>query len=125
MNRLLTALFLCACSTGAFAQTGFPMIGCALPIGVERGKTTEVRIYLHAGNTGTPGNLHSAYKAMFEGEGISAEIVPPEKGWPAPDPKKPDELPPVREATMRVTVASTAELGVREFRIANPKQGGS
>ena len=101
------------------------MIGCVLPVGVERGKTTEVRIYLHAGNTGTTGSLHGAYKALFEGEGISAEILPPEKGWPAPDPKKPDELPIVRDAAMRVTVAATAEPGVREFRVANPRQGGS
>ncbi len=122
MNRALLIAFVLT-SASAFGQTGFPMIGCALPVGVERGKTTEVKVSLHAGNSGSPGNLHSAYKVLFHGEGMSAEIVPPEKGWPAPDPKKPDELPAVREATMRVTVATTAEPGIREFRIVTPRQG--
>src|SRR4051812_48287053 len=72
----------------ALAQTAFPMICSTFPTGIQRGKTTEVTIYV-GGQGG--GNLYGAYKALFEGEGVKAEILPPEKGWPAKDPKKPDE----------------------------------
>src|SRR5438128_2742309 len=96
------------------AQTSFPMLGSAFPVSVQRGKTTDVTVYA-SGNGG--GNLYGAYKALFTGEGVKAEIVPPEKGWPARDPKKPDTVPGVGEVKMRVTVAPDAPLGVREFRL--------
>src|SRR5581483_7969559 len=74
----------------AAAQTSFVMLGSTFPTGVQRGKTTEVTV--RAGGNGGA-NLYGAYKALFEGEGVQAEIVPPEKGWPAKDPKKPWDLP--------------------------------
>ena len=104
----------------ASAQTSFPMLGSVFPAGVPRGKTTEVTVYA-AGNGGA--NLYGAYKALFAGEGVKAEIVPPEKGWPAKDPKKPWDLPGVGEVKLRVTVAPDARLGVREFRLATPRMG--
>lgn len=104
----------------ADAQTSFPMLGSAFPTGVQRGKTTEVTV-VAGGNGGA--SLHGAYRALVEGEGVKAEIVPPEKGWPKPDPKTPMVLPVVPQITLRVTVAPDASLGVREFRIATPRFG--
>lgn len=102
------------------AQTSFPMVCSTFPTGVQRGKTTEVTVYAGGGGGG---NLYGAYKALFEGEGVKAEIVPPEKGWPAKDPKKPWDVPGVSEVKMRVTVAPDAPLGVREYRLATPRFG--
>lgn len=104
----------------AGAQTSFPMIGSVFPAGVQRGKTTEVTV-VAGGNGGS--NLNGAYKAMFAGAGVTAEIVPPEKGWPAKDEKNPWALPGVGEVKMRVTVAPDAPLGVREFRVATQRMG--
>src|SRR5690348_8649096 len=53
----------------AAAQTSFPMITHTTPVAVQRGRTTEVVV---------PGqqNFLSVYKALFEGTGITAEVVP-------------------------------------------------
>jgi hypothetical protein len=96
------------------------MVAAALPLAVERGKTSEVTVYA-GGQGGT--NLYGAYKVLFSGEGVKGEIVPPEKGWPAKDPKKPWDLPGVDNVKVRVTVAADAALGVREFRLATPRHG--
>ena len=107
----------------AIAQTSFPMVWSTYPAGVERGKTTVVTVYAGGSEGGGGGNVYGAYKVLFEGQGVTAEIVPPEKGWPAKDPKKPMEVPVVAEVKMRVTVAPDAALGVREFRICTPRHG--
>ena len=114
-----------AASRPAHAQTSFPMIISTYPTGVQRGKTTEVTVTAGVNNGGGGANLYGAYKAAFEGEGVKAEIVPPAKGWPAKDPKKPYTVPDVPAVTMRVTVAPDAPLGVREFRLATAHQGSS
>jgi hypothetical protein len=85
----------------ASAQTSFPMITHAYPVAVQRGTTTEVEV---AGQM----NFAGAYKALFEGTGIDAEVTSP---------------PPVaatilKSVKMKVTVAKDAPLGVREFRVA-------
>jgi hypothetical protein len=102
------------------AQTTFPMIGSAFPLGVQRGKTTEVTVAT-GGQGGT--NVYGAYKVIFAGEGVKADIVVPDKGWPAKDPKNQWALPGVSEVKMRVTVAADAPLGLREFRLATPRHG--
>ncbi|MCS6776355.1 MAG: PPC domain-containing protein [Chloroherpetonaceae bacterium] len=117
--RALIALLL---ASPASAQTSFPMIGSVFPAGVQRGTTTEVTVI--AGGKGGA-NLNGAYRVLFSGTGVTAEIVPPEKGWPAPDQKNPWQLPEVREVKMRVTVAPDAPPGVREFRIATRRMGTS
>lgn len=109
----------------ARAQTSFPMIISTYPTGVQRGKTTEVTVTAGVMNGGGGNNLYGAYKAVFEGEGVKAEIVPPAKGWPAKDPKTPFAVPSVPSVTMRVTVAPDAPLGVREFRMATAHHGSS
>ena len=126
----LPLCFLCffAAINRLAAQTSFPMIGGAFPLGVQRGKTTDITVYA-GGNGGA--NLYGAYKALFAGTGVTAIVVPPDKGWPAkpvPDPKDPKKewaLPVVGEIKLRVTVAPDAPLGPREFRIATPRMGSS
>ena len=107
----------------AGAQTSFPMIISTFPTGVQRGKTTDVTVTAGTVNGGGGNNLYGAYKALFEGPGVKAEIVPPEKGWPAKDPKTPYAVPSVPAVTLRVTVAADAPLGVREFRMATAHHG--
>src|SRR5262249_20743967 len=53
----------------AHAQTSYPMITHTTPVAVQRGKTTEVVV---AGQM----NFAGVYKALFQGSGIKAEIVP-------------------------------------------------
>lgn len=107
----------------AAGQTSFPMIISTYPTGVQRGKTTDVTVTSGVVNGGGGNNLYGAYKALFEGPGIKAEIVPPEKGWPAKDAKTPYAIPSVPAVTLRVTVAADAPLGVREFRVATAHNG--
>src|SRR3978361_376802 len=77
----------------AGAQPSFPMIISTYPSGVERGKTLVVTVNSGTVNGGGGANLYGAYKVMMQGEGGQAEIVPPEKGWPAKDPKTPNVVP--------------------------------
>ena len=107
----------------AVGQTTFPMILSTYPTGVQRGKTTDVTVTAGVMNGGGGNNLYGAYKALFEGPGIKAEIVPPEKGWPARDAKTPYAVPTVAAVTLRVTAAADAPLGVREFRVATAHHG--
>jgi len=99
------------------------MIISTFPSGVERGKSIVVTVNAGTVNGGGGGSLNGAYKVIMEGEGVTAEIVPPEKGWPARDPKKPNELAAVAAVSMKVTVAPNAPLGVREFRVATAHHG--
>src|SRR5580658_3484181 len=102
IGSVLCAIVLCS-PHFAHAQTSFPMIISTYPTGVERGKTTDVVVTAGVMNGGGGANLYGAYKAAFEGDGIKAEIVPPPKGWPAKDPKKPGTVPDAPTVTMRVT----------------------
>jgi hypothetical protein len=125
--RACVTLLCCAGLLSGFrpagGQTSFPMIISTFPPGVQRGKTTDVIVTAGTVNGGGGNNLYGAYKALFEGPGIKAEIVPPEKGWPAKDPKTPFAVPSVPAVTLRVTVAADAPLGVREFRVATAHHG--
>lgn len=93
----------------AHAQTSYPMISHTSPAAVQRGKTSEVVVH------GVM-NFHGTYQALFEGAGITAEIIPP------PVPKKPPATKPViNEVKLKVTVAADALPGVREFRLASSR----
>src|SRR5262245_11880948 len=98
---LLPALLLLA--GHASGQTSYPMLTHASPVAVQRGKTAEVIV---SGQM----NLSGTYKALFEGEGLSAEGLPP----PAPASKTP-----VRSVKVKVKAAADAALGVRDFRLAS------
>jgi hypothetical protein len=82
------------------------MVTQLFPAGVQRGTTTEVTL------TGQR-NFAGAYRVLFQGEGLTAEIVPPEK---ASDPKAT-----VNSLILKVTAAPDAPLGVRELRVATPR----
>ena len=71
---LLPSLLLLAGQVSA--QTSYPMITHASPVTVQRGKTAEATV---SGQM----NLGGVYKALFDGEGLSAEGLPP----PAPAPR--------------------------------------
>ncbi|HSQ57044.1 MAG TPA: PPC domain-containing protein [Gemmata sp.] len=106
----LSALFLLlALPTLAAGQTSFPMVTHASPVALERGKTSEVTVSCRTSS------LAGAYRVLFEGEGISAEPLPPKQALkinPA------GGVPNLQSLQLKVTVAADAALGVREFRIA-------
>src|SRR5262245_19654475 len=88
------------------AQTSYPMITHTTPVAVQRGKITEVTVEGRMNFAGT-------YQALFEGTGITAEIVPP------PPVKNAPKKPVINQVKLKVTVAADAPLGVREFRFAS------
>ncbi len=100
----LPVLLLLAATTSA--QTSYPMITHVTPVAVQRGKTVEATVEGQM-------NFAGAYKALFEGTGITAEVV-----GATPRPAA-GALPPVRSCKLKITVAADAEPGVREFRIAS------
>src|SRR5262245_33215129 len=105
----LAALLLLLVPVAAAAQTSFPMVTHVTPVAVQRGTTAEVAVECRTSS------LANAYKVMFEGAGVSAEIVPP-KEPPKVDPKNP--VPALASLKLKVTVAADAHPGVREFRVA-------
>src|SRR5262249_32594468 len=98
---LLAACLLCVLAAPAVAQTSYPMITHTMPVALQRGKTTRVVV---SGQQ----NFAGVYKALFNGRGIPAKVVPPAKA-PAV----------VRSVTLDVTVAADVKPGVREFRLAS------
>ncbi len=102
-----TLIALLGLATAAPAQTSFPMITHANPVALQRGKTAEVVVEGQM-------NFAGCYKVLFEGDGISAEVVsPPTAGVGSGPP------PAVRNVKLTVSVAPDAALGVREFRVAS------
>ncbi len=103
---MLAALWLLP-GRAAHAQTSYPMITHTMPVAVQRGKTTEVTV---EGKM----NLAGVYKVLFEGSGLSAEVVP------TPPPKAKAGAPVVVPSVkLKLTVAADAALGPREFRLAS------
>lgn len=103
MKRIpLLSLVLTAAVVGPLsAQTSFPMITHAYPVAVQRGTTTEITVDGQM-------NFAGAYKAVFEGAGIAAEVTSP--------PPVPGSV--LKTVKIKLTIAKDASLGVREFRIA-------
>lgn len=92
----------------ASAQTSFPMITHAHPTAAARGTTQEVVLFCNGGS------FAGARALLIEGEGVTAQIVPP-KDAPKTDLNAP--VPAVQQLTVRFTVAPHARPGVREFRV--------
>ncbi|MBN9518506.1 PPC domain-containing protein, partial [bacterium] len=95
----------------AAGQTSFPMLTYASPTAVQCGTTGEITVFAQASS------LHGAYKVIFDGTGVSAEVVAAKDAKPA-DPKA--AVPVVPNVKLKVTVAADAAPGVREFRVACP-----
>src|SRR5262245_50003719 len=79
-----------------------------MPVAVQRGRSAEVSVE-SLGPTVT--SFAGAYKVLFEGNGVTATVVPAAAGQGNPQQ-------PIRSVTLNVTVAADAALGVREFRVA-------
>lgn len=107
--KRLSAVLVAACglASPAAAQTSYPMITHVHPVAVQRGKTTEVTVEGQM-------NLLGVYKALFEGTGLTAEVVAQE-----PPKVQPPQKPLVRAVKLKITAAPDAALGVREFRVAS------
>src|SRR5438067_9430983 len=98
---LLTLVLAISIAGVAAGQTSYPMITHVSPVAVQRGKTSTVVV---SGQM----NFAGCYKALFQGDGVSAKIVPPKK-----------EPAQVRSVTLEVTVKADVTPGVREFRLAS------
>jgi hypothetical protein len=88
----------------AAAQTSYPMITHTTPVAVQRGRATEITVEGQM-------NFAGVTKMLVEGDGLTAEVVPP--------PASGNPRAPARSAKLRLTVAADATLGVREFRLAS------
>jgi hypothetical protein len=107
--EMLVAVSLVAGLPGwAAGQTSYPMITHVLPVAVQRGHASEVEVFGQMDFAGT-------YKAMFEGAGLSAEILT------APPKAKQKAGTPVKTVKLRVTASKDATCGVREFRLASDR----
>jgi hypothetical protein len=86
------------------------MVTHVAPVAVRRGTTSEVIVDCRTST------LHGAYKVLFGGSGVSAEVLPTKTAKPT-NPKSPHPV--VQSLKLKVTVAADAAPGVREFRIAS------
>src|SRR5262245_55460777 len=109
-NLLVVLGALASGQAPAGAQTSFPMVTHPTPVAVQRGKTTEVVV---AGQQ----DLRGVYKALLEGTGITAEVVPQPVPKAPPKGKGKGQKPLVRSVKLRLTVAPDAALGPRDFRL--------
>ena len=92
----------------AVAQTSYPMITHVLPAAVQRGAVSEIEVFGQMDFAGT-------YKAIFEGSGLSAEILKASTNTPA---KKGAAASSVK---LRLTAARDALPGIRELRLVSSK----
>jgi hypothetical protein len=109
MRSALATLLVALVPDISAAQTSFPMVTYVTPVAVQRGTTSEVSVQCQTSS------LAGAYKVIFEGPGLEAEVLPVAQPAPA-DPKLP--APNLLSIKLKITAAGDAPLGVREFRIA-------
>ena len=106
---------LCLCGELSYAQTSYPMITHTSPVAVQRGKTSEVTVFGQMDFSGI-------YKVLFEGAGITAEVVPTPNS-PSPLPKqetaKPGKKSKTQSVNLKITVSADVTPGVRDFRLAS------
>ncbi|MFO0945431.1 MAG: pre-peptidase [Planctomycetota bacterium] len=101
---LAAVVFLLPWVTGSVrAQTSYPMITHAVPLAVERGKTSELTIHGQM-------NFAGAFDAFVDGSGVVAKVVT--------NATKEDAAKPTNAVRLTVEVDAKAELGAREFRVA-------
>lgn len=99
---------------GSSAQTSYPMLLSAYPVGICRGRSTEVIVASRF-------TMFGAYRILVEGTGVSGSILTPAV---VPVATMPAANPSVLELKIRFDVAADAILGPREFRICTA-QGAS
>jgi hypothetical protein len=106
---------LLAAST-AWGQISYPMLMSLKPVAAQVGQTSEHEVAARY-------NLAGAYAVLVSGEGVTAEVIEPEK--PKDDKSDKDDNKSKRASydklKLRFTVAADAQPGVRDFRIATPQ----
>lgn len=90
----------------AVAQTGYPMIMSLKPTAVQVGTASEIEFH-------TRYSMFGAYQVLVSGEGVSGEVLHPEK--------KDGETPSLITMKVRFTVDEAALPGVRDVKIATPQ----
>jgi hypothetical protein len=106
-SAVVGGLVVALAAGSACAQTSYPMITHVTPVAVQRGETTEVTVEGQM-------NFFGVYKALFEGTGLTAEVLP------GPAPKAVGgQKPMVRSVKLKITAEPDASLGVREFRLVS------
>jgi hypothetical protein len=103
---IVAILALGAAATSLRAQTSYPMITHVMPIAVQRGQTAEVTVEGQM-------NFFGVYKALFDGPGFSAEVLPDAK------PAKTNDKSSIRSVKLKLTVSKEAALGIHDFRLAS------
>ncbi|NQV26455.1 MAG: pre-peptidase C-terminal domain-containing protein [Rhodopirellula sp.] len=88
------------------AQTGYPMVMSLKPTALQVGSAAEIEFH-------TRYSLFGAYQVLVNGEGVSGEVLHPEK--------KPGETPSLTTMKVRFTADATALPGVRDVKIATPQ----
>ncbi len=93
----------------AEAQTSYPMVMSLKPVAVQTGTTSECEVQSRY-------TMLGAHQVFVSGDGVTAEVIPPTLPELKPG-EKPKE---VTKLKLKITVASDAPLGPREFRLATP-----
>jgi hypothetical protein len=88
------------------AQTGYPMVMSLKPTAVQVGTASEIEFH-------TRYSMFGAYQVLVSGEGVSGEVLHPEK--------KEGETPSLITMKVRFTVDASALPGVRDVKIATPQ----
>ena len=88
------------------AQTGYPMVMSLKPTSLQIDTSSEIEFH-------TRYSMFGAYQVLISGEGISGEILHPEK--------KDGETPSLTAMKVRFTASATAFPGVRDVKIATPQ----
>jgi hypothetical protein len=88
------------------AQTGYPMVMSLKPTAMQVGTTSEIEFH-------TRYSMFGAYQVLVSGEGVSGEVLHPEK--------KEGETPSLITMKVRFTVDASALPGVRDVKIATPQ----
>ena len=93
----------------ADAQTSYPMVMSLHPVAAQVGQTSEHTVKSRY-------TLYGSYRVIVSGEGVTGEVVHPEK-----KPEDAKKTPNLTSMKLRFTVTPDAEPGVREFRVATPR----
>lgn len=91
----------------AAAQTPYPMLMSLKPVAAQVGQTSEHTVHSRY-------NLFGAYQVLVTGEGVTGEVIAPEKS-------KDGKEPSLTQLKLKFTVAPGAQPGIREFRLATPR----
>ncbi|MBI3468734.1 MAG: PPC domain-containing protein, partial [Planctomycetes bacterium] len=92
----------------AVAQRSYPMLMSASPLAIQAGTTAEHTVQSRY-------SMHGAFEVLIAGDGVRAEIVPPEIDA---EKLKPGEQPQVTSLVLKLTADADAQPGPRDFRIA-------